>query len=192
MMDKYLFSEDTKGITFQEEASFIKAACSDPTIFRKLYLDHVRPIYQYIFSKVGEVRQTEDLTAQVFLEALENLSHYRYDGHFVAWLFGIARHKIADHFRSQHLEVRINVITRDYVNKDDPLATLIQAEDVERTSIFIHQLDEYDQELLRLRFVAELSYAEIARLMHSNMEATKKRCYRLLTYLRHQLEPDHD
>ena len=65
-MDKYLASEDTKGEAWLEEAALIKAACSDPTVFNRLYLAHVRPIYRYIFSKVGEVRQTEDLTAQVF------------------------------------------------------------------------------------------------------------------------------
>jgi RNA polymerase sigma-70 factor (ECF subfamily) len=59
-------------------------------------------------------------------------------------------------------------------------------------SVLIHKLEEQDQELLRLRFVAELSFGEIARLINSNMETTKKRVYRLLAHLQQQLELDHD
>lgn len=191
-MNKYLVSEDMKVIGLQEDASFIKAASSDPTVFNQLYLVHVRPIYRYIFSKVGDVRQTEDLTAQVFLAALENLPRYHHDGHFEAWLFGIAHHKVADHFRSLRSEVPIEVTDLESNKKDEPLTALIRSEETQRLSDLIHQLDEQEQELLRLRFVAELDFGEIARLINRNSEATKKRFYRLLDHLRQQLELDHD
>ena len=128
-MDKYLLSEDTKGVAQLEEASLIKAACSDPTVFNRLYLAHIRPIYRYIFSKVGDVKQTEDLTAQVFLEALESLPRYHHNGHFAAWLFSIARHKVADHYRSQRSELPIEVTDGESDKKGDPLSTLIQTEE---------------------------------------------------------------
>jgi len=192
MMDRYLSSEDTNGIALQEEASLFKAAVTDPAVFNQLYLAHIRPIYRYIFSKVGDVRQTEDLTAQVFLAALESLPHYHHDGHFAAWLFSIARHKVVDHFRSQRAELPLEDSKRVTSIKDDPLSTLIHTEDTQRLSRLIAQLDEQDQEILRLRFVAELNFGEIAKLIHSNMEATKKRFYRLLTHLRQQLELEHD
>jgi RNA polymerase sigma-70 factor (ECF subfamily) len=192
MMEKYLTSEDTNEIALLEEASLIKAARSDPTVFNQLYLAHIRPIYRYIFCKVGDVKQTEDLTAQVFLEALESLPRYHHDGYFAAWLFGIARHKVADHYRTRHSELPIEATNGESNKKYDPLSTLIQLEEAHRISTLIHQLDEQDQELLRLRFVAELSFGEIAQLINSNMEATKKRFYRLLAHLRQQLELDHD
>lgn len=191
-MEKYLYSEDTKEIAFREEASLIKAARSDPAVFNQLYIAHVRPIYRYIFSKVGEVRQAEDLTAQVFLAALESLPRYRHDGHFAAWLFSIARNKVVDHYRSQRPETPIENTNVVSDLKGDPLSTLIQDEEAQRISTLIHRLDEQDQELLRLRVVAELNFGEIARLINSNMEATKKRFYRLLAHLRQQLELDHD
>lgn len=191
-MNRYLSSEDTKGIALQEEASVFKAAVTDPAVFNQLYLAHVRPIYRYIFSKVGDVRQTEDLTAQVFLAALEGLPHYHHDGHFAAWLFSIARHKVVDHFRSQRSELPFEDSKRVILIKDETLSTLINTEDTQRLSKLITQLDEQDQEILRLRFVAELNFGEIAKLIHSNMEATKKRFYRLLIHLRQQLEPEHD
>lgn len=191
-MEKYLVSEDTKGTALMEEASLIKAACSDPAVFNQLYLAHIRPIYRYIFSRIGEARQAEDLTAQVFLEALESLPRYRHNGHFAAWLFSIARHKVVDHYRSHRSELPMPVNAEESNLKGDPLTALIQSEEAQHISKLIHQLDEQDQDLLRLRFVAELNFGEIARLVNSNVEATKKRFYRLLNHLRQQLELDHD
>ena len=191
-MEKYLSSRNTTGIAHQEETSLINAARNDPAVFNQLYLAYVRPIYRYIFSKVGEARQAEDLTAQVFLAALESLPHYRHDGHFAAWLFGIARHKLADSFRTQHMELPIDITDRIPNKKDDPLSELIQNEETNRIWKAIHELDKRDQELLRLRFVADLNFGDIAKLFHSNMEATKKRFYRLLTHLRQQVELGHE
>ncbi len=191
-MEKCLSSDDTTGITLQEEASLINAARSDPAVFNQLYLAYVRPVYHYIFSKVGEARQAEDVTAQVFLAALESLPRYRHDGHFAAWLFGIARHKLADNFRLQRTELPIDITDRIPNKKDDPLSELIQNEETNRIWEAIHELEERDQELLRLRFVAGLNFGEIAQLIHSNMEATKKRFYRLLTHLRQQVEIGHE
>jgi RNA polymerase sigma factor (sigma-70 family) len=190
-MVKDLSSEDSKGISLIEDASLIKTACSDPSAFTRLYLLYIHPIYRYIFSRVGDSREAEDLTAQVFLAALEGLPSYHHNGHFAAWLFSIARHKVADHFRSSRSEIPIEVADGE-CGRGDPLSTIIQTEEAKRMSVLIHRLDEQDQELLRLRFVAELNFGEIARLIHSNMETTKKRVYRLLARLQQQLELDHD
>jgi DNA-directed RNA polymerase specialized sigma24 family protein len=131
MMEKYLAAEDTNKPALMEEASGIKAACSDPKVFNQLYLAHVRPIYRYIFNKVGNVRQTEDLIAQVFLAALESLPRYHREGHFSAWLFSIARHKITDYYRTQHRESPIEATNNISYNKGDPLSTVIQTQEAQ-------------------------------------------------------------
>jgi RNA polymerase sigma factor (sigma-70 family) len=192
MMDKSLSSAGKKGLALLDEASLLKDECIDPTVFNGLYLAYIRPIYRYIFSKVGEVKQSEDLTAQVFLAALEGLPRYHHDGHFAAWLFSIARHKVIDYYRSSRPDVPIGFTNGESIKKDDPLTTIIQTEEALRISGLIHQLDEQDQELLRLRLVAELGFGEIARLIHCSVEATKKRFYRLLAHLRQQLELEND
>ncbi len=191
-MERYLTSKDTTGMASPEEASLIQAARSDPQVFNQLYLAHIRPIYRYIFSKVGGVKQAEDITAQVFLTALESLPRYHHDGHFKAWLFAIARHKLADHYRSQHTELPIDAADAESDKKGEPLSTIILLEESQHLSQLINQLDEQDRELLRLRFVAELGFSEIARLFQCNPDATKKRFYRLLDHLRQQVELNHD
>ncbi len=191
-MTSDLSPKGMKEISLPEEANLIETAWRDPATFTRLYLAHVRPVYRYIFSKVGDITVTEDLTAQVFLEALEGLPGYRYDGQFAAWLFGIARHKVSDHYRSQHRELTTEDVNVEPTNKGDILSTLILTEDVQHMSALIQNLDEQDRELLRLRFIAQLNFGEIAQLTHSNTEKTKKKIYRLLGRLRQQMELNHD
>ena len=72
----------------------------DANAFAELYQRYLTPVYRYIFRRVGgDVAAAEDLTSQVFLEALHSLSGYRERGHFVAWLFTITRRRLADRYR---------------------------------------------------------------------------------------------
>ncbi len=191
-MTEYPTLEGTKRISPTEEAALIEDASTNPAAFNRLYLSYIHPIYRYIFSKVTDKKDAEDLTAQVFLDALEGLPRYRHDGHFAAWLFGIARHKIADHYRSSRSEVPLNISVPDAGSMNNPLSHVIRTEDSQRMARLIGKLSEHEQELLRLRFMAELDFGEIAYLIHKNVDTTKKRVYRLLARLRQQMDHDHE
>lgn len=191
-MEKSLSTEETKGFTLLDDAFQTEGAWNDPAVFNRLYQAFVHPIYRYIYSKVGDGKQAEDLTAEVFLSALESLPRYRHQGHLTAWLFSIARHKVADYYRLRRPEFSIEASNVEVETKGDPLAKIIQSEETRHISGLIHKMGEQDQEILRLRLVAELNFEEIGRLTHKSMEATKKRFYRLLAQMRQQLEHDHD
>lgn len=66
----------------EDDASLVKAARRDPAAFAALYRRHVTPVYRYLYSRVGNTADAEDLTAQVFTEALEGLGRYREVGSF--------------------------------------------------------------------------------------------------------------
>jgi RNA polymerase sigma-70 factor, ECF subfamily len=191
-MTKRLFSEVGQGKSLSEELNLVEAAMNDPAAFAKLYSLYIRRVYRYIISKVGETKEAEDITSQVFLSICEGLPRYRHNGYFAAWLFSIARNKVADHFRSKVSDRKKEVAYMESIRTDDPLSTIIRNEEIDRISALIHIMDEQDQELLRLRIVAELTFEEIAQLTNRNMEATKKRFYKLLSKFRQQRELDHD
>ncbi|MGI6740485.1 MAG: RNA polymerase sigma factor [Brevefilum sp.] len=170
-----------------DEARIIKAARQDPKAFGELYRLYVEQVFRYLFSKIGNLHEAEDVTAQTFLAAFESFDKFRQDGHFASWLFGIARNKAMDHFRR-----RDNLSSMDESSEipveDNTLSKVIQTEQEQALSKLIQALTEKERELLRLRFLAEMSFPEIARFLHRNEEAVKKRTYRLLARLQSQLE----
>lgn len=170
-----------------DEARIIKAARQDPKAFGELYRLYVEQVFRYLFSKIGNLHEAEDITAQTFLAAFESFDKFRQDGHFASWLFGIARNKAMDHFRR-----RDNLSSMDESSEipveDNTLSKVIQTEQEQALSKLIQALTEKERELLRLRFLAEMSFPEIARFLHRNEEAVKKRTYRLLARLQSQLE----
>jgi RNA polymerase sigma-70 factor (ECF subfamily) len=76
--------------------------------------------------------------------------------------------------------------TRD--PQGDILQEVIRSERLVELKVIIHKLPEEEQELLRLRFVAGLSFSEMASLLERNEDAVKKTLYRLLARLQNQLE----
>jgi RNA polymerase sigma-70 factor, ECF subfamily len=170
-----------------DELIIIIAARQDPKAFGDLYKLYVEQIFRYLFSRLGNVHEAEDITAQTFLAAFESFDKFRQDGHFASWLFTIARNKAMDHFRRGKNTASIDEAD-DIPVEEDPLVEVIQSEQTAALSKLIQALPEEDCELLRLRFLASMSFPEIAHFLHRNEEAVKKSIYRLLARLHNQLE----
>jgi len=65
-----------------------------------LYRAHVRPLYLFIYGKVGNREAAEDLTSEVFVKALTHLDSSREERSIVAWLYRVARNAVADYWRA--------------------------------------------------------------------------------------------
>ena len=164
----------------------------DPASFGLLYRRYLDPLYRYMFARVGNQAEAEDLTSQVFLAALESLAHYRSQGRFPAWLFSIARRKIADHCRSRQPQSPLELAANLASSAPDPLAETLRVEELESLKEQLALLTEDERELLRLRFAARLNFSEIAVLLDRNESSVKMTLYRLLPRLEKRLEVNHD
>lgn len=174
--------------TFSEEISALAMeAKTDSVAFGRLYDHYVQPVYRYLYSRVESVHEAEDLTSQTFITAYEVLSKYRERGQFAAWLFQIARSKMNDYFRRNRHEVELEAAER-IAEWEDALGQVIQDEELNRLRSLISELDLDEQELIRLRYIAELSFAEMAELLGKREEAVKKSLYRLQARLKDQME----
>jgi RNA polymerase sigma-70 factor (ECF subfamily) len=165
----------------------IAAALEDPAAFARLYDRYMQPIYRYVYSRVGNAHAAEDITSQTFMTAYEVLDRYRERGLFSAWLFRIAQSKMNDHFRRSKREVGLEA-AGELLEREDALGALIRAEELTRMRSLIQHLEAEDQELIRLRYVAELSFAEMAELLNRREDAVKKAVYRLLARLKNEME----
>src|SRR5439155_17488379 len=82
-----------------DERTQVEAAQRDPSRFADLYERNFYRVYAYLARRVGDRTQAEDLTADVFREALAGIGKFEWRGvPFAAWLMGIASRTVADHF----------------------------------------------------------------------------------------------
>jgi len=174
-----------------DELKIIKAARQDPKVFGELYKLYVEQVFRYLYSQIGNVHEAEDTTAQTFLAAFESFDRFKQEEHFASWLFAIARNKAMDQFRKRKNTSSIDEVD-DIPVENDPLYGVIQSEQTAALSKLIQALPEEDRDLLRLRFLADMSFPEIAYLLHRNEDAVKKSIYRLLARLHSQLEVSND
>lgn len=173
------------------DADLVQSARHDSSAFVPLYRRYVGRIYRYLYSRTGNSDDAEDLTSQVFTEALTGLATYREQGYFAAWLFTIARRRLIDHYRQHPSEQPLSQAANQAAADLSPLAQAVHNEALAHLAELIAYLDEDKQELLRLRFAADLTYAEIGRLVGRSEDATKMAIHRLLRQLEVSWEIDH-
>lgn len=180
----------TRASTSPKEADdlLVDRARQDPAAFARLYDRYLLNVYRYLFSKVGERSDAEDLTSQVFLAALEAFPRYKHKGYFKAWLLSIARHKAADYYRNRPQEIAIDLTPGLASDRPQPLEQVIQSDELRCLADMIAQLGEEERELLHLRFAAQLSFSEISHVLKRKESAVKMALYRLLERLEVQLE----
>ncbi|HMB24858.1 MAG: RNA polymerase sigma factor [Chloroflexota bacterium] len=176
----------------KDEPTLVRLAQTDTQAFGALYDLYVQRVYRYCYYRTSSATEAEDLTAQIFLAALEGMPHYRQDGRFAGWLFAIARKKVADyHRRRPHAAQSLEEVNLPPIQTD--LAMEVEtSQRRERLRQLLQALAEEERELIHLRYVAELSFAEIANILHKKEEAVKKTLYRLIARLKSRLEADYD
>lgn len=172
------------------DKEIIQAAKEDLSMFKILYDKWISPVYRYFLHRVNNVKEAEDLTSQVFLKVIERLPRYRENGHFPAWLFTIARHQWVDHLRESKDNLPIEAI-KLHDGTGDLLDRSVKTDEFIKLRHLIDELSQGEQELIRLRFVAELNYKEISIVLRRSPDAIRKKLFRVLDELRQQMEEDY-
>jgi RNA polymerase sigma-70 factor (ECF subfamily) len=173
-----------------EDALILEAMKGIPLALAAVYDFYARRIYRYFYSRVENSEDADDLTAQTFLSVIEALPRYQHRGHFTAWIFQVARNKAMDFFRRDHSKVQKEANLSGIVF-DETLEKVIQGQTVEALRLMIQLLDEDERELLRLRFVVDLSYVEIAELLGRKEDAVRKSVNRIIERLYVRMEAEH-
>ncbi len=191
MAKSQIFSLVSNEQCMADDRDLTKKAKRDPHAFEELYRRHVQSIYKYFYNRTWNQAEAEDLTEQTFIAALEGIQQYCENGLFLAWLFSIARRKAADHFRGKSSQVSLE-IPEDIPVNSDFLNDMIQSERRKVIADIFRTLPESEKELIRLRYVADLSFATIGRLLHRNEDAVKKATYRIIGRMKIQLEEKYE
>jgi RNA polymerase sigma-70 factor, ECF subfamily len=151
-----------------EEARLVDQAKSgNPEAFARLYDAYAERVSRYIYFRVAEECDMEDLVSQVFLNAWENLDRYKMGSSpFIAWLYTIARNLVIDHYRTKRntlpLEEAI-AFPSDLEMPDEEAQTHF---DLETMRNALQALSKDQQQALILKYIAGLPNDSIAKVMN--------------------------
>jgi len=166
-----------------DEKLMIETAQRDPRHFAELYRLHFDRIYAYISRRVATRFDAQDLTAEVFQQALANLGRFEWRGvPFAAWLYRIAAHAVTDHHQR---------MVRDTNVAPSPEPAGEELESAERRAALyraVRDLPADQRRVIELRFAEGRAIAEIARMLGRSEGAVKQLQFRALTGLRARLD----
>ncbi|MFN8527464.1 MAG: sigma-70 family RNA polymerase sigma factor [Anaerolineae bacterium] len=158
--------------------------------FSALYRQHVDAVYRYALVRVGSHADAQDITAQTFVSALDRFGSVRAESGAAPWLFGIARHKIADHFRGRQPSISLSDDLPFADHAPPPEETVAMRLQIERVAGALRALAPDRAEALGLHLFGGLSNSEVAAVMGKNESAVKMLISRGLADLRTRLSPE--
>lgn len=175
---------------FNEEKLLLLASQGDRDAFGLLYERYVDRIFNYVYYRTGNLHDAEDLTARVFQRAMNHIHNYTDRGvPFSAWLYRIAHNLVANWHRdrSRKQEIPLDDVPILPSRGDHPEKNLVRSQEQEALLKLIRRLPAERQNLLILKFVENLSNAEIGAIMGRSEGAIKSLYHRTLLALRDQL-----
>ena len=180
--------KDPRSASLDDETLVGRATVGDREAFGELYERHVSRVFRHVLYMVNDVHVAQDLTEQTFLRALEAIHGYEWRGvPFLAWLLRIARNLYLNGQRVQ----RNNSSIHSKWNGDIAASPEFFCEaklDGEEVWRAVQALDGDQRQVIVLRFMDGLSYADVARVLGKSVGAVRVAQYRALCALRRSLE----
>jgi RNA polymerase sigma-70 factor, ECF subfamily len=143
----------------------------DRAAFLAFYQEAVPEVYGYFVHRCGDSATAEDLTSETFLAAARNLEDGRPVPLEIPWVIGVARHKLADHWRRRARDDRLrDALEQDHDPEDDPWDVRL---DQLRATDVLAALGPHHRLALTLRYVDGLPVAEVSELLGRTPNATE-------------------
>lgn len=162
----------------------VRRACrGDGEAFGKLYDLHLDTVYRYVYYKVSDAAEAEDLTSQIFLKAWEAMPRYQWrEIPFSHWLMRLARNAVIDHYRTAKPRGELD---ESLVSQEpDPQGEYLRGERLRDLESAIRSLPEEQRSVIVLRFIEEMDYSQVAEIMGKSQGALRVIQHRGLAALR--------
>ena len=167
----------------------------DPDAFEAFYRDHLETVRRFVARRVSDPHLAADMTAEVFLAAIDAAGTYRSDrGSPAGWLLGVARNVVAGEFRrqarQQHLQRRVSgrrLLDADSLNR---IEERIDAErEARRLYAALSTLKERDRALIELVAIDGLTVTEAAAVLGIKPATARVRLHRSRRLVQSHLRP---
>ena len=175
----------------KDKILYLRLKQKDKDAFVKAYDSYIDDIYRFIYFKVGNREDAEDITSQVFLKSWDyvqnnNLLEYKTIKQF---FYRVARNIIIDHYRDKSDKENISINNED--NKIDIVDEKIDLNkevdlknDIKNLQEAMRELKNEYREVLLLRYINELSVKEIAEILEKNKGNVRVLIYRAIKALK--------
>lgn len=164
-----------------------RAKQRDEEAFTRLYESYFDKVYRYLVLRIGDRTEAEDLTQQVFLKVVRQITSFNWKGPpFSAWLFRIAHNQMVDYLRREKKRLSLP-LSESIASQDDPQRTAETNLDIELLLRATKRLTEAQREVVSLRFSADLPTREVARIMGKSEGAIKALQHSAIITLRKML-----
>lgn len=172
-----------------DDRLLVEAAQQDPSRFAELYELHFECVYGFIARHARDRDVAQDLTSQVFHDALANLRRFAWRGvPFSAWLLRIASNALADHYgRVARNQKNAALDGTEETNVVAFNATLEEVEERARLFQLVKTLPADQRRVVEMRFADEKSIRDIAHAIGRSEGAVKQLQFRALASLREEL-----
>ena len=166
---------------------------ADVQEFQTLYQENLGLIYRFVYSKVGNREEAEDLTSQIFIKAVRGVDTERGPQSVQKWLFQVARTTIADYWRTYY-RVSVNsldeLLEAGWEGPTEEESTAVSSSPIERVQRILQALPEHYREVLNCRFLLNLSIRDTALRMgltEANVKVLQFRALKRAADLEHVL-----
>ena len=178
-----------------ERAQAISAEADEPIVlgeFSELYDEYFPKVFAYVYGRVQDKEVSLDIVADVFEKAYMKMKSLRSPGSFGSWLFTIARNEVSSHWRKEKPAAKAaqeaaweNEIHHQPKNPEE---TLLHKERLASLSALVRQLPRREQEIISLKFDAELTNREIANVLSTSEVNVRVTIFRALRKLRERMK----
>lgn len=176
-----------------EERALAERARTSAEGFGELYDRFYDRIYTFAYRRTGNPEEAADVAAAVFHAALVHIRDFEpRDVPVSAWLYRIASHKLADHYRRRYRAAQIDLASVEQMPADgaDPFEAVTTQQQHEAVNRALAMLPEGDQTVLSLTFFDDLSREQVAEVMGITVNNVYVRLHRALERLRRQLQAE--
>jgi RNA polymerase sigma-70 factor (ECF subfamily) len=173
-----------------EDDLALRAKRGDREAFMTLYNLYLNKVYSRVKSRVP-VQDVEDVVQDIFVAVIRSLSSFEQRANFGTWLYTIVNRQIADYYRkrSRTIAGRHPMVTLDDAERvaDPMVADRDSLDEQAQLQQSLGALPEHYQEIISLRYVDKLAFAEIAQRRGQTLEAAKSLYRRALQALRERI-----
>lgn len=149
--------------------------------FLSFYETFFDDVYRYVYFKVGNSWDADDIVSEIFKKAYENYSTIRTNPK--SWLFSIARNTVTDFYRKKK-----EIVTNDELEKyyypdiwEDKFNKEVELNCLKKS---IYSLPKNEIEIINLKYFSGMTHKEISQLIEKTEDAVKMKAHRIIQKLK--------